>query len=79
MAAQALAAGGAAEALGVFVAYGLGMAAVLSGLSLAVAAGHRALFLRLRGWSRAVRTLGPLGMVAAGAYLVYYQFRLGGL
>jgi cytochrome c biogenesis protein CcdA len=79
VAAQALAAGGAAEALGVFVAYGLGMAAVLLGLSLAVAAGHRALFLRLRGWSRAVRTLGPLGMVAAGAYLVYYQFRLGGL
>jgi len=79
VAAQALAAGGAAEALGVFVAYGLGMAAVLLGLSLAVAAGHRALLLRLRGWSRHVRTLGALGMVAAGAYLVYYQFRLGGL
>jgi cytochrome c-type biogenesis protein len=76
---QALAAGGALEGFGVFVAYGLGMGAVLAALSVAVAVGKGAVIRWVRGWTAHLRTAGALGMVVAGAYLIYVQISLGGL
>jgi len=32
-----------------------------------------------RGWTAHLRTAGALGMVVAGAYLIYVQISLGGL
>ncbi|MDR7416450.1 MAG: cytochrome c biogenesis protein CcdA [Armatimonadota bacterium] len=77
--AQALAAGGPVEGLVVFTAYGLGMGAVLIGVSMAVVAGKGAVLRWARGWIPHLRTVGALGMVAAGGYLVYSQFALGAL
>lgn len=77
--AQALAAGGPVQGLLVFTAYGVGMAAVLLTVSVAVAAGKGAVLRWARGAVPHLRTVGALGMVAAGSYLVYAQVRLGGL
>lgn len=77
--AQALAAGGAFGGFGVFVAYGLGMGAVLAALSVAVATGKGALIRWARSWMAHLRTVGALGMVVAGAYLIYVQIALRGL
>ncbi len=62
-----------------FVAYGLGMGAVLATLSVGVATGKGALIRRARGWMAHLQVAGTLGMVAAGAYLIYVQIALRGL
>lgn len=74
---QALVAEGPVQALGVFVAYGLGMGTVLLALALAAAAGKAAVLPRLRGFARHVRTAGAAGMILAGGYLVYAQLSVG--
>jgi cytochrome c biogenesis protein CcdA len=76
---QAFAAEGPLEAFAVFLAYGLGMGAVLLALSLAVALGQRAIVKWLRGLLPHVRTIGALGLILAGGYLVYYQLSVGGM
>lgn len=70
---QALATGGFLPGLVVFLAYALGMGAVLLALSVAAGAGTGVLVHSLRQVVPYVRTIGAAGMVAAGAYLVYYQ------
>jgi len=76
---QALAAGGALQGFVVFMAYGLGMGTVLTALSVTVALGKGAVIRWARGWTAHLRTAGALGMVVAGAYLIYVQISLGGL
>ncbi len=70
---QALAAGGFGPGLVVFAAYGLGMGLVLLALSVAVGVGRGVLLRSLRTVVPHVRWVGAAGMVAAGAYLIYYQ------
>jgi cytochrome c biogenesis protein CcdA len=70
---QALAAGGFLPGVIVFLAYGLGMGVVLLALSVAAGLGQGILAAGLRGLVPHVRWVGALGMVAAGAYLIYYQ------
>jgi len=60
-----------------FVAYGLGMGAVLTGISVAVALGKTAVLRWVRMAGPALKYLGGLGLLAAGSYLLYYN--LGGL
>lgn len=74
---QALAAGGLVGGIMVFAAYGLGMGAVLLALSLAVATGKSAIVRGLRSLMPHVRTLGAVGLVLAGTYLIYYQLTVG--
>ncbi|MDQ7851069.1 MAG: cytochrome c biogenesis protein CcdA [Armatimonadota bacterium] len=74
---QALAAGGVLDGVLVFAAYGLGMGAVLLALSLAVATGKSVIIRGLRGLMPHVRTLGAVGLVLAGTYLIYYQLTVG--
>lgn len=77
--AQALAAGGFLSSLAVFLAYGVGMSSVLLLLSVAVGTGRGVLVQSLRTLVPYVKRAGALGMVAAGAYLVYYQLTVGRL
>ena len=78
--AQSLAARSWDEALGVFLAYGLGMGWIVLAVAVAAVVGNTVVvrFLRpLMGW---VRTAGAVGMIAAGGYLVYfYRGLLGGV
>ncbi|MCI0371192.1 MAG: cytochrome c biogenesis protein CcdA [candidate division NC10 bacterium] len=76
---QALAAGGPLQGLGVFVAYGLGMASILLGLSVVVAIGKEALVRYLDPISRQLRWVSAVGLVVAGSYLIYYQVVVGRL
>lgn len=71
---QALAAGGFLAGLAVFLAYGLGMGLVLVALSVAAGVGRGILAQKLRALVPYVRLAGAVGMVAAGSYLIYYQF-----
>ncbi|MDR7521170.1 MAG: cytochrome c biogenesis protein CcdA [Armatimonadota bacterium] len=71
---QALAAGGFVPGLVVFLTYGLGMGLVLLALSTAAGIGRGLLAQSLRALVPCVRWAGGFGMVAAGAYLIYYQF-----
>lgn len=77
--AQALAAGGFVPGLGVFLAYALGMGAVLLALSLATGVGSGLLVQSLRRLLPFTRWIGAGGMVAAGTYLIYYQLTFAGL
>lgn len=77
--AQALAAGGILPGLLVFIAYALGMGAVLITLSLSIGGGSTFLVRRLRALAPVLRELGAAGMVAAGTYLAYYQVTYGRL
>lgn len=74
---QALTADGFASAIAVFLAYGLGMGAVLLVLSLAVALGKNVIVRGLRRVIPYVRTIGALGLILAGGYLIYYQVTVG--
>jgi len=74
---QALAAAGFLSGLAVFLAYGLGMGGVLLLLSVAAGTGRGFLINSLRNVVPYVRRLGAAGMVAAGAYLIYYQVTVG--
>ena len=77
--AQALAAGGFVPGLVVFLAYALGMGAVLLALSLATGVGSGLLVRSLRQLLPFTRWIGAGGMVAAGTYLIYYQLTFAGL
>ncbi len=74
---QALAAGGVVGGITVFAAYGLGMGAMLLALSLAVATGKGVIVRGLRSLVPHVRTIGAVGLILAGTYLVYYQMTVG--
>ncbi len=69
---QSLTTGSAREALAVFLAYGAGMSWILVLASLAVALGNILVLRLFRAGMRWVRTAGAAGMIAAGAYLVYF-------
>lgn len=77
--AQALAAGGFLPGIIVFLAYALGMGAVLLALSLTTGAGSGLLVRYLRQLVPTIRWIGAGGMVAAGGYLIYYQVVIGRL
>lgn len=77
--AQALAAGGFLPGVIVFLAYALGMGAVLLVLSLTTGVGSGLLVRYLRQLMPAIRWIGAGGMVAAGGYLIYYQVTIGRL
>lgn len=77
--AQALAAGGFLPGIIVFLAYALGMGAVLLALSLTTGAGSGLMVRYLRQLVPAIRWIGAGGMVVAGAYLIYYQIAIGRL
>jgi len=61
--------------LSAFVAYGVGMGVMLVAVALAVAAGKAALLRWLRSAAPALRYIGGLGLLAAGAYLVQYNLK----
>jgi len=75
--AQALATGGVLGGIMVLPAYGLGMGAVLLALSLAVATGKNIVVRGLRSVVPHVRTIGAVGLILAGSYLIYYQVTVG--
>lgn len=75
--AQALTAGGLLPGVVVFAAYGLGMGSVLVALSLSIGGGSTVLVRFLRGLVPSLHWIGAAGMVAAGAYLAYYQLVYG--
>jgi cytochrome c-type biogenesis protein len=68
---------GFGNGLSAFVSYGVGMGAVLSGISVAVALGKTVVINSLRSASGPLRYIGGLGLLVAGSYLIYYN--LGGL
>ncbi len=70
---QALAAGGILGGVAVFIAYGLGMGTMLLALSLAVASGKSVIVRGLRSLVPHVRTIGAIGLILSGSYLIYYQ------
>ncbi|MGQ0550341.1 MAG: cytochrome c biogenesis CcdA family protein [Armatimonadota bacterium] len=74
---QALAAGGLLGGVMVFIAYGLGMGSMLLALSLAVATGKGVIVRGLRSLVPHVRTLGAVGLILSGSYLIYYQVTVG--
>jgi len=61
------------ERFGLFTAYGLGMGAVLMAVSVASALGKHAVIRALRHAGRYIDFIGGLGLLLAGAYMVYYQ------
>lgn len=76
---SSLASGGVASATGQFLAYALGMAFVISVMTLAIALFKGALITQLR---RAMPYVGPISagvLIAVGGYLVFYWLTEGGL
>lgn len=74
---------GFVSGLAAFVAYGAGMGVMLIAVAVAVSAGKAALVRGLRRAAPALRYVGGLGLLAAGAYLLAYnlqglQFRATG-
>ncbi|QYJ15048.1 hypothetical protein Rxycam_00859 [Rubrobacter xylanophilus DSM 9941] len=67
-----IASGGLLSGAGQFLAFGLGMAAVLVTLTLALALFKQGLVTRLRGAMSYVRLASATLLVVAGAYVVYY-------
>ncbi|WP_051935696.1 cytochrome c biogenesis protein CcdA [Deinococcus sp. YIM 77859] len=63
------------ERMGMFTAYGAGMGAVLLTVSLASAFGKEAVIRGLRNAGRYVDFVGGVGLLLAGAYMVYSQTR----
>ncbi len=75
---SSLATGGVLAGAGQFVGFGLGMAAVLMALTVALAFFKRGLVKRLRGAAAYVRLASAVLLVLAGAYIVYYWLSSGG-
>jgi cytochrome c biogenesis protein CcdA len=71
--AQALRASSFVEGLGAFLSYALGLGTVLILLSVSVAVGKEAVVRTMRPLGGLLETLGGIGLVIAGGYLVYYQ------
>lgn len=62
-----------------FALYGLGMASVVAGLTLALVLFQGATFGRIRRFGRIVDPLGTVMLYAAGSYVLFYWLTLGGL
>ncbi len=75
----AVALGGRGSAVVAFALYGLGMATVLGGLTLATAVVSSGIFARVRGAGRIVSGVGAALLLASGAYVVYYWLSVGRL
>jgi len=71
----AVAAGGLLPGVGVFLAYAVGMGLVVLAVSVATALGKDAVARWLRGLMPHLRLVGGIGLVAAGAYLVFVEVR----
>lgn len=68
----AVAASSSSQALLIFLMYGLGMAIVVSGLTVLVAGGRRTLVERMRSLGRRVDLIAGWVMLAAGVFIVWY-------
>lgn len=77
--AQALRASSFLEGLGAFLSYALGLGSVLVLLSLSVAVGKEALVKYVKPLGGALETVGGIGLILAGGYLVYYQVHVARL
>ena len=75
---SSLATGGALAGAGQFLSFGLGMAAVLMTLTLALAFFKQGLVKWLRGAVRYVQFASAVLLVLAGAYIIYYWLSSGG-
>lgn len=64
-----------AEGAALFTAYGLGMGGVLTAVTLAAALGQDAVIGGFRRAGRYVEVVGGLGLLAAGAYLIFVQVK----
>jgi cytochrome c-type biogenesis protein len=73
-----IASGGFLSGAGQFLVFGLGMAAVLVTLTLALALFKQGLVHRLRGAMPYVRFASAALLVVAGAYIIYYWLSSGG-
>ena len=71
--------GGSLSAVGLFIAYGLGMGFVISLLTLAIALFKGAMVGALRGMLPHVQRVSAAFMILAGTYLVFYWLTSGGL
>jgi len=77
--AQALRASSFVEGLGAFLSYALGLGTVLILLSVSVAVGKEAVVRTMRPLGGLLETLGGIGLIIAGGYLVYYQVHVARL
>jgi cytochrome c biogenesis protein CcdA len=68
----AIASGSPIQAVGSFVAYGSGMALVVVGLTIAVAAGRRTIIARIRPLAARLDRLSGWIMTVAGLFIVWY-------
>ncbi len=68
----AVAASSASQAVLIFLTYGLGMAIVVSGLTVVVAGGRRSVVDRMRSLGRRIDLVSGWVMLAAGAFIVWY-------
>ncbi len=75
---SSLTTGGVLAGAGQFVSYGLGMAAVLMALTLALAFFKQGLVKWLRGAVSYVQLASAVLLVLAGAYIIYYWLSYGG-
>jgi cytochrome c-type biogenesis protein len=66
---------GLAEGVALFTAYGLGMGSVLTAVTLAAALGQDAVIGGFRRAGRYVEVVGGLGLLIAGAYLIFAQVK----
>jgi cytochrome c-type biogenesis protein len=73
----AVEAGGRGSAVVAFALYGLGMATVLGGLTVAAAVVSSGIFARVRVAVRYVSGLSAVLLLASGAYVVYYWLSVG--
>ncbi len=73
----ALSGGGVVEAFLPFVAYALGMGAVLGAVAIATTLLKAAAVQKLMHVSRYVEQLGSVLLIGAGGYLIYYQLTTG--
>lgn len=76
---SALTSGGILGSARDFALYGLGMASVVAGLTLALALFQGATFGPIRRLGRIVDPLGTVLLYAAGSYVLFYWLTLGGL
>ncbi|MGI8516793.1 MAG: cytochrome c biogenesis CcdA family protein [Acidimicrobiia bacterium] len=68
----AVAASSGSQALLIFLTYGLGMALVVVGITLAVAEGRRSIVERIRSFGRRLDLISGWVMLLAGAFIVWY-------
>jgi len=74
----ALATGGFLDGLVIFLTYAIGMGTAMTVFSAAVSASRHAVVAKFRNFMQYVKKISGIVLIAAGAYVIYYQFFLGG-